>query len=309
LDYFWGFFFIAAMALQIHGRALQLNRSLHELEIDTITGILPTSCSTGASRKVVLEIPSPACRYVIWKIVWALSSIVNTTSVIATYLALGQSPTLEVFFVWTTFQFAWLVLRSRFFQIAEDKDRPFQVNLQGKPWTKVSAKEKLRVRRLVFALSKYQGHIHPRGLWSYNEDLEMVDGFENVFNEYPIDVSRTVEVQISVHAVIGDTLLSSVAWILGSKKGAFDFYDTCIVILNLKGSTIAIPAARVLSGLRPRPLTDPELGNDLVRPPRGSSNMGIDIEWCFWIPCGGDRWLYFSSEKMKFKGQRNESCT
>jgi hypothetical protein len=75
----------------------------------------------------------------------------------------------------------------------------------------------------------------------------MLNKLENIYSRYPFALFIGEEVELYVSEVIGDTLLSSVAWIFGSEKGGFDFYDTCIMLLTAKGKGVAIPASRVLS--------------------------------------------------------------
>jgi hypothetical protein len=121
-----------------------------------------------------------------------------------TYMALGDSPRQEVFFIWTSFQVLWIALRSTFFHIVDDRERPYIASLKGLPWKDVKIAERTRVRNLLHALAKYQYHIHPRGSWSYNKDAETMPNLENVSANYPSAASVGSEVQISVSAVIGD---------------------------------------------------------------------------------------------------------
>jgi hypothetical protein len=299
----WLFYFLAGLILHIHGRLLEL-KSKNGSEIDIISGSLPTPSKAGDSRRVLVGIPCHTRQFILWKIIWALGSLVCVVSVLMTYMALGQTGNLRVFFIWTGFQILWLVLRSTFFHIAEDQDRPYQPSLQGKPWTKVGTRERERVRRLVFALAKYQIHIHPRGAHAYTEDVQSIDKLDNLQAKYPVDPTNDASVQIVVQGVIGDTMLSSVSWTFGSKKGGFDFYDTCIVILKLKEMTITIPAARVRPGVKSTSTPDPEQGDELERPPRGSSHIMAGTAWAYWIPAGNDRWLYFLTKERNVKGER-----
>jgi hypothetical protein len=79
------------------------------------------------------------------------------------------------------------------------------------------------VRRLVFALSKYQQHVHPRSLSSYIEDMDSIESLPNVRPEYPLSPHSEEVDPISVYVVIGDTLLASTLWIFGFGRGGFDF--------------------------------------------------------------------------------------
>jgi hypothetical protein len=85
-------------------------------------------------------------------------------------------------------------------------------------------------------------------------------------------------------------------------KGGYDFYDTCVILLVVNGSTIAIPAARCTS---PPPfVTDDEHGINTRHPPRGGTNTGSDLEWWYWVPCEDDRWLFFGTNSMNLRGCR-----
>jgi hypothetical protein len=125
------------------------------------------------------------------------------------------------------------------------------------------------VRRLVFALSKYQQYLHPRSLSSYIEDIDSIESLPNVRLEYPLPPYSEEIVQILVYGVIGDTLLASTSWILGFERGGFDFYDACIIILNTSGGLIAIPVARAISSKPPAETVDFELGFQASHLPRG----------------------------------------
>jgi hypothetical protein len=71
----------------------------------------------------------------------------------------------------------------------------------------------------------------------------------------------------------------------------------------------------VLSSKSPAEVVDFELGFQASHLPQGGllpsgswANLNDnDVEWLYWIPCSGGRWLFFSTEKMKVKGVRNAS--
>jgi hypothetical protein len=165
--------------------------------------------------------------------------------------------------------------------------------------------EKARVRGLIFAFAKYQRHFHLRHYRSYGEDLESITKLDNVEKGSPLDPAHNATISIIVSEVVGDTIISTALWIAGAKKGGFDFYDTCIVILRVEEKIITIPAARVLTGMKPSTASELEDGKDRLRPPRGlGTAAGSWNAWCYWIPCGHNRWLFFTSSKMKIKGPR-----
>jgi hypothetical protein len=178
----WFFFFSAVIALQFHG----IQRRAPVPEIDIIAGSLPTCSRAGGARKILLGIPKSTRHHVLWRFIWGLGGIVGITTVIATYLALGHSTSTEVFFLWTGFQVLWLAIRSTLFYLLSDREGRYHVGLKGKPWVEVKPQDRARLRRLVFALSKYQVHLHPRTSLSYAGDIDVVDSVENVRSEYPL---------------------------------------------------------------------------------------------------------------------------
>jgi len=307
----WLFFFSAALTLQLH----DLRKYSPQSEIDIITGSLPTCSTAGGNRKVLLGIPKSVRKHILWNVIWGFGSLVGVITVFATYLALGHSTSTDAFFIWAGFQALWLLSRSTLFYYLPDREIQYTVGLEGKSWVDVSPQERARVRHLVFALSKYQQHVHPRSLSSYIEDMDFIESLPNVRSEYPLSSYSEETVPILVHGVIGDTLLASTSWVFGSKRGGFDFYDTCIIILNIQGGLIAIPAARALSSTPPPEAVDFEKGFQASHLPRGGllplgswANLNEnDGQWCYWIPCPGGRWLFFTTEKVKVKGARNAS--
>lgn len=302
----WLFFFIAAINIQICGLSREFAENASNGQIDIIAGQLPTPIKAGGKHKILLGAPQNVRHSIYWKIVWGLGSVACTATVIGSYMTVGNQNS-RVFATWTGFQIFWLGLRSVFYHFAEGTESMFHHPiLLGKDWKGLSSPMKARIRHLVFAVSKYQMHVHPRGHYCYMEDERTIDKFEEVRSEYALSPAEIGDdaVNLSVDAVIGDTMLSSTAWILGSKMLGMDLYDSCIVILNIKGISIAIPSARVLTDLPPQRSSDVEIGTEPQFPPRGGSNRGRDIAWWYWIPCKDGLWLQFHSEEMKFLGQK-----
>jgi hypothetical protein len=220
----WFFFFSAALTLQLHG----LRKHSPKSEIDIITGSLPTCSAAGGSRKVLLGIPKSARKHMLWRVMWGFGGVVGVITVLATYVALGHSTSTDVFFIWVGFQALWLLSRFTLFYCLPDRENQYAIGLKGKSWVDLGPQERARVRRLVFALSKYQQYMHPRGLSSYIEDMDSIGSLPDVRLEYPLSPNSEEVVPISVYGVIGDTLLASISWVFGCKRGGFDFYDTCI---------------------------------------------------------------------------------
>ncbi len=303
----WGFFLISSMLLQVLGLSREYSDRMKEQEIDLVAGMLPTPIKAGGSHKILLGAPQNVRHSVIWKITWGCGSIVSAAAVIATYAFLGKQE-LNVFAMWTGFQFAWLALRSVFFHFGEGTDRVLHHPILIKhEWRGLSMEFRTRIRRLIATLSKYQIHVHPRGIYCYDEDLQSLDTIYDMEAYYPL-LSGDIDsgnCEIDVVAIIGDTLLSSACWMFGSKLSGLDLYDSCVLILHVRGSTIAIPAARVLTDKTAAPKLDVEAGISPLFPLRGNSNTGRDIYWMYWIPCGEGRWLQVKTTDMKFLGVRS----
>lgn len=303
----WLFFFVAAVILQLY----DLRRQKSASEIDAISGYLPTCSTTGGARKVLLGITKSPRQHAMWRIIWGLGATVGLITVISTYVALGHSTSAEVFFIWTAFQILWLVCRSTIYYMLSDRGIQYNIALEGKPWAKIGPQERTRVCRLVLALSKYQQHLHPRNILSYAEDMDAIESLPNMQSTYLLTSSSPETVEVSICGIIGDTLLSSAVWVFGSKRGGFDFYDTCVLILNTSDGRIAIPVARALSGKPPQEETDSESGVQTAHLPRGgflpqgspgNLNYPDDVRWCFWVPCDDGRWLFFTTHQTRSRG-------
>ncbi|KAL8829985.1 MAG: hypothetical protein Q9170_005942 [Blastenia crenularia] len=308
----WAYFLCASIILDAAGLSREISRRASERELDLLAGHLPTPLKAGGQCKLVLGAPHNVRHSKLWKIAWGFGSLVSTASVIAAYMALSsQGP--KVFAVWAGFQCLWLMLRSAFFHFAENTDRIFQHPiLVKKEWTGLSRPLKARVRGIVQTLSLYQMHVHPRDLYSYEEDDRTIrDKYTLRLTLPPASLPThregdSVIITLSISAVIGDTLLSSATFITGRKFASLDQYDTCVVIIKTNEGDIAIPAARIVTGKPPsRNANNVEAGFELDLPPKGTANRGkFDLTWWYWIPCEGDVWLELHTTNMQILGER-----
>ena len=302
----WAFFFLVSVLLQLLGLSREFSEKVDEREMDIVAGQLPTPIKAGGQHKILLGAPQNVRHSLFWKFAWGLGGGVCTGTIIATYMVLSKQSS-RVFAIWTGFQFAWLALRSVFYHFAEGTDRIFHHPiLLRKNWKELSLELRSRIRNLVCALSKYQMHIHPRGLYCYEEDVQTMDQAYEKRAQFPLttDQASSNKIEINVIEIIGDTTLSSACWFFGSKLTGMELYDSCVLILKINGSTIAVPSARVLTDKAGLPKLDAEAAIGPIFPLRGNSNTGKDILWVYWIPCGGDRWLQVSTTDMKFLGTR-----
>lgn len=310
----WLYYFLAAIVLQSYGLSREYSENASGHEVDIIAGQLPTPMKTGGPHKILLGASENVRNSMLWKLTWAFGSLVSTAAVIGTYMTLGHQPA-TVFAVWAGFQFFWLAVRSVFYHFADGLDSVsnYSISLE-KDWKSVSIHLKTRIRRLALALSAYQIHLHPRGIYSYEEDSQSLGSVENLQTVFELtsEAAERETTEIFVTAVIGDTLLSSACWILGSELTGLQLYDSCVIVLNIKGTSVAIPCARVLSD-KPPPGPDIENGMEIKFPPRGieprypvkgGEKTDTEITWWYWIPCGGNLWLQTHSTDMKFLGKR-----
>ncbi|KAJ9664935.1 hypothetical protein H2201_004987 [Coniosporium apollinis] len=311
----WIYFVLAAVIIQIVGVAREYNvESRHIRCLDILAGNLPTPQIPGEERKVLLGVPMNARKSLAWRLTWALGSIVCATSLIATYTVLSKEPQ-NCLHIWLAFQAGWLVLRSVFYHFAVETDDVKHSVVPIVSDKGASQHHVARLLALAAALSKYQTLAHPRGPYCYSEDTQAPADILELFR----DASRELQqnylpstvidnsqgVTIDIVAVIGDTVLSSIAWLQGHPLTGMDLYDSCIVALSCSGRTLLVPSARVLSG--PPKDAAPKDIETSVAPnfaPRGGSNDGVNISWVYWIPCTENRWLYFRTHKTNVRGVR-----
>ncbi len=306
----WAFYLCAAISLQGMGLSREYSEKVKEREIDLVTGQLPTPVKAGSQRKILLGAPQNVRHSKLWQIAWALGSVVSTASVIGAYMTLG-SQDLRVFVEWTGFQFLWLALRSVFYHFAEGTDQVFNPIILKKDWKVLNPYLRVRVRRLVHALSLYQMHMHPRRMYCYHQDERAIRDNYNTHLTFPLTIVQGREdssdsINVFISAVMGDTLLSSASFIIGRKYEPLDLYDACVVILKVDGADIAIPAARVMSDTPPpRNPNDSEAGFELPLPLKGGSNIGKpESTWWYWIPCSDGSWLELHTTNMEILGER-----
>jgi hypothetical protein len=164
---------------------------------------------------------------------------------------------------------------------------------------------------LVLALSKYQILVHPRsglkGPWCYLEDMQTMPRIERIFEnaDWKIhscvldsaDLELDAPVEIEILGIISDTVLSSVAWIRGTKLTPMDLYDSIILQIRIGSVTRLVPGARALAAQSApkKPLLDVEVPPAPRVMEKGATNDGTYISWAVWIPLAPDRWAQFST--------------
>ena len=303
----WAWFFLGAIVLH----SLNISRELLDdaaLKTDLLAGQLPTPIRAGGDRRILMGAPTNHRHRWIWTAVWAIGAALSVTSVVGCYLSLGQQ-TSDTVYLFLGLQVLWLVLRSIFFHFSEGSDKVFNhPSLTTHTWDQLPYSYKSRVRELVFALSSYEIHVHPRGAYSYVDQTRKLDSLPKTILDVPQACLPKVEAdgkyKLKIEAVVSDTILSSAAWVFGSKLNSIDYYDSCIVILKLDGVDTAIPSARVITDTRPDAESNVEEPWDVKYPPRGGSNSGTAaVHWNYWIPLQEMQWFHFRTDNFAVVGE------
>jgi hypothetical protein len=342
----WFYFFVSAALLQSTQLSRGYRKNLDDSpRLDIISGEFPTTGRPGGECRILLGTPINFRHHTQWRIIWAIGAAVVLTWFIACYIVLPSRPT-EAVYVWVGFQVLWVFCRSLFFHVAEETDTFIRPTVTGRKWGNLSCSLKTRLLELLFAHSKYQMFVHPRRGNSYLEDVAAFDEVRSLLasstltNQYELHETESLHpsiasgektIDLKIHAIIGDTLISSAAWFQGSKYTPMDLYDCCVVFLEIppimsethsRATTgrklLAIPAVRPLGAALPVPRIVPrdielgDSGNDghdfdeleihRHSSPKGTQAILGSTEWYCWIPCTRDRWIQVTSSQMKMVG-------
>ena len=303
----WAYCFLSAIILQLfhHGRATTIGEQSSHL--DVVSGSLPTPQVMGGERRVLLGVPINLRKGRAWQTFWILGAIVCVSSLLATYTMLSKEPDI-CFQIWIAFQVIWLALRSTFFHFAQQVDDIKHIVTPTVVESHFPPELNLRLLGLAVGVSKYQVLNHPRGAYSYVDDTQDPVNIRNLLSaadfqltehvQLPANAGIESEADIVVVAVLGDTLLSSVAWLMGSSLTGMDLYDSCVLAIRVSDQIQLVPSCRVLSGrIMGEHESDPEVTLPTRFRPKGGSNEGLNISWRYWIPCEDDRWLSYSTPR------------
>jgi hypothetical protein len=304
----WAFFFFAASLLGVLGISREFrgfatsDRRLN----DIIAGDLPTIQKPGKEMIVILGVPLNVRTHTAWLLTWTVGCVLSLVSTIATYVILGRRDNLEEFYMWALFQSFWLVCRSIYFHLSVITDG------RGHPVVEHKVVDQgYRILSLATGVSRHLAQVHTRTAKSYLRDLH--DSF--TLKSYARAAQCRLDwklglglpdgelpavgdwLDIEVLAVVGDTMLSSIAWIHGRDMSSLDLYDSCLVIFRISKQTFLVPAARVLSGnasvLRKSSKTaDIEAGSTPKFIPKLGPYHNDNDGWVYWIPLRADRWLH-----------------
>ncbi|KAF7294015.1 hypothetical protein MKEN_01447600 [Mycena kentingensis (nom. inval.)] len=272
----WAYFFALSLALGM--RDYSLHAHPRHGRLDVVAGELPTPTAAGGARTVLLGASCDPRARLFWRTVWAIGAVVVATSLIASYVSLSTDPRRTVF-VWAAFQAVWLVLRSVVYHILPlPTNAPRPLFQWGFLFVSPTPTERERVLELALGVARAQTLVHRRGGAHYATDSFALATLrllcDHSTDVYPL-ILGTSPVRVVLHALIGDTVLSSVAWIGGSDILGPQLHDSCIVVCNCAGALLAVPSVRILRGtsIEPDPHGEPR--------------------WWYWVPCSAGRWLEF----------------
>lgn len=227
----WAYCFLSAIILQLfhHGRATTIGEQSSHL--DVVSGSLPTPQVMGGERRVLLGVPINLRKGRAWQTFWILGAIVCVSSLLATYTMLSKEPDI-CFRIWIAFQVIWLALRSTFFHFAQQVDDIKHIVTPTVVESHFPPELNLRLLGLAVRVSKYQVLNHPRGAYSYVDDTQDPVNIRNLLSaadfqltehvQLPANAGIESEADIVVVAVLGDTLLLSVAWLIGSSLSLYN---------------------------------------------------------------------------------------
>ncbi|KAF7317872.1 Nad kinase [Mycena kentingensis (nom. inval.)] len=299
----WAFFFVGAIVIHIYDR----HRSVTDC-LDLVTGQLPSDPNPGGSRVVVLGASRDTRTQIAWRLFWAAGAVVTASSVVGTYISLSDASRNTVF-IWAAFQIGLLLLRTLVhyaLPAAIDPSRPVfrwgigpGDHLREKPYACLPPDVKARVTNLALAVGQSQTLAHRRGRHHYLADsfslstVPLLRKNAAADDIYPLPNSPTQlphSLQVIIHAIVGDTALSSASWLLGNRTPAqTEVSYSCVVVFDVPGaqSMLAIPSARVLGVTLVEALREKHRGDV------ESASASAQHTWWYWVPASDGRWLEF----------------
>jgi len=326
----WIYFFICATVLQTK----KLSREFRKEVDNDYSDILVGELKGDAKRLILLGAPPNFRSHLLWLIFWIAGAVISTMSLLFCYASLSKAQPKQVY-TWLSFQAAWLVSRSIFFQFSPSPDTGHYPFNPPKSLSELpeDSEKKQRALNLMFALARHQAHIHPRGDHWYEEDPQKLDNLKAILkrpghlhmpNLPTLDSTGTGKtVEIAVVGIVGDCLLSAAAWVHGLELGGIDphtkpgihLYDSCIVTVISPASTvpISVPSARALCcpSVPSTSTAQAEAGVSVVRQyvPRGTGPLGPapKVLFYYWIPCADGTWLQVCSDHKRLLGKRQAS--
>ena len=322
----FSFFFVSGCIIAFREMFLA-RRPTNIGNLDAIIGELPTWKKAGGEKNVVLGLLADPRTSIWWRIMWSIGGLLHIVLLILTYFILSKM-TLAFTLAWVGFQVAWLGCRILAYYFTESMEPMADRMMVGHQWQDLDVLMKTRVLNLTLAAAQYQTHVHPRSIESYADDSFSAQHIMNLLGEPQklqmscelprhFNLSKSSSIEIKITATIGDTVLSSAMWMVGSGVSPMDMYDCCLVFLSFPpppppsssrslgpppaSPIFAIPAARVAYDIGESNSPDTE-GRTPVFVPRGTGTRYVQA-WLYWIPCGPNRWLQVQSKNLTVLGR------
>ena len=311
----WAYFFLVACIIELREIIVARRPPVFDGEIDTIVGQFPSMTQLAESPPrswVVIGAPRNPRKAIWWKAAWVLGALICPLVTGFTYLSLAQQ-TNEIVMLWLMFQGLWLLGRILVHHYAESSKEAIAPRLLYKrPWESLPGIFRERIVNLMVALSKYMVSVHPRQEHAYRDNVSTPLELRRIIIKTPTMLNYPLneplkpsnynrsQVDIEIHAVIGDPTLISAVWLANIPGLTFDsMYDTCILSLKLPLATsqyATIPCVRFLAGVpASEPLVfDEETNQPLDSVPQFFPKGRLHDPQCTWwylIPAGERSWL------------------
>ena len=317
----WAYFFLVACIIETREVIVARRPPVLDGEIDIIVGQFPNMTQSTESpprTRIVIGAPRNPRKTIWWKAAWVLGALICPVVTGLTYVSLAQQ-TNEIVMLWLMFQALWFIGRMLVHHYAESPREAMAPRLLYKrSWETLPGIFRNRVVNLMVALSKYMISVHPRRENAYRDNVSTALELRKVIIETPTilnypTVSHQTEflqpsnhnrpqVDIEIHAVIGDPILVSAVWLANVPGLTFEnMYDTCILCLKLppSGNTCryaTIPSVRFFSGVSVSepPSFDEETNQPLDTTPQWLPKGQLrdtPSTWWYLIPAGERGWL------------------
>ncbi|GJJ14360.1 hypothetical protein Clacol_008624 [Clathrus columnatus] len=305
----WLYFFIVAMIIEIHEIRLKRIPLSREGEMDIIAGTLPIVTHPGGPKKIVLGLARTVGQTFWWSLFWGVGAVLCTICLLMTYFIMGQQNQ-GVSFVWICFQTLWMLARMGSHHFGDFED-PHKHRMLAEKVGDVGGPKlwKHRVLRLTASVARYQTLLHPRGEMAYKNDCYSIKQLcilyqQPILDSFPLSPTQEAAtaistIELNIVRIVGDPILSSAAWIVGTKLTPMDVYDCCIVTFSITADNgdgaaqprvFSVPASRVYSYMAPKPDSEENISlRQYV--PKGTPNTGNRMFWWYFIPAIGNKWL------------------
>ena len=317
----WAYSFVMAVLLQVYQVGRGFEKSHPTGTVDILYGDIPTQFKGGAGARILLDVPYNFRNHILWSITWAISAVVCVASLILLYANLRRATPIAIL-IWLSFQLLWLFIRSALYQVLDAADTEYVSSSPGKHINTIQpgTDEHERVLDLMHA------HLFTQQHHNIRESTELKDPRQSsrvlataAFSAHTSFPARLLpadggEVGITIHSIIGDSLLRSGGWLQGitlcgiepnEKEGVHSYDSAMLILSDGQGNLSAYPVVRAGCGpdqsqtVASASPTIAEVGGTIVRQlyPRGAGSVvpergpSVRHRWFYWLPCSDGRWM------------------